>query len=76
MTRSQGLAQWQIDAEAAATTDPGAMVAPEWDTDLVPMCAKGKCPAYDGKCDVLGFLPYDICEPVVRAMARMLEEKR
>jgi hypothetical protein len=66
---------WQEEAiKELGSGVPGAPVV-LWNEDGVPCCTREQCPAYDGKrCELTGFRPDGLCEPVVSAMAGLLED--
>jgi hypothetical protein len=64
---------WQERCEQAGGTKRGP-AQPQW-LRLVPLCSEA-CQYHDGKrCQLLGFIPGLMCEPVVAAMAAELEAK-
>ena len=47
---------------------------PNWKNDI-PLCDAVVCEQFDGKrCKLLGFQPSRVCEPIVKKMAKVLDE--
>lgn len=67
--------EWRRLAAQRASRDPDRPAQPEWGADrALPACAREQCQHYDGKrCELLGFQPSEICEPVTRSMAALLD---
>lgn len=57
--------RWQDEVCKSAAADAAAM--PEWE-GVTPHCSE-RCSYHDGKrCELMGFRPSRLCEPVVREM--------
>ena len=45
-------------------------VQPEWDENMVPQCSES-CKSHDGKrCELLGYRPDSVCEPMVTQLSK------
>jgi hypothetical protein len=63
---------WREQACADASPGNGRQVAPDWHRGI-PHCDH-RCPYHDGKrCELTGFRPGTLCEPVVVQMAAKLQ---
>lgn len=49
---------------------------PRLDAQGTPFCSEDQCPLYDGKrCEAMGFRPARICEPAVRAIVQIVQDR-